>query len=133
MEEDVTILIVDDDADCCEMLATALAIEGYAAVTARSGEEALNALRGGCIPSLILLDFYMPGMNGDAFLRESRSMLRFKAVPAIMMTSDHLILDGAPSREANAVLRKPLRPEVVVGTIKGLLGIRSSRSRTSQS
>ena len=133
MDETVTILIVDDDNDCCEMLAAALTIEGYASVTAKSGQEALEALRGGCVPSLILLDFYMPGMNGDAFLRESRSMLPFTAVPAIMMTSDHLVLDSAASREANAVLRKPLRPEVVVGTIKGLLGIRSSKSRYSQS
>ena len=133
MDEDVTILIVDDDDDCCEMLAAALAIEGYASVTAKSGQEALDALRSGCVPSLILLDFYMPGMNGDAFLRESRSMLRFTAIPAIMMTSDHLVLDSAASREANAVLRKPFRPEVVVGTVKGLLGIRSSRARMSQS
>ena len=132
MDELVTILIVDDDDDCREMLAAALAIEGYAAVTARSGQEALHALRDGCVPSLILLDFYMPGMNGDAFLSESRSMLALTEVPAIMMTSDHRILDSVASREANAVLRKPLRPEVVVGTIKGLLGIRSSRARITQ-
>ena len=128
MDEPAIILVVDDDDDFREMLAVTLLGEGYAPVTASSGREALDVLRKGCKPALLLLDFYMPGMNGDAFLRESRAMVGFVDVPAIMMTGDHLVLDSAASREANAVLRKPFRPEVAVGTIKGLLGMRSSRA-----
>src|SRR5437773_12487304 len=68
------ILIVEDDPDIREMLTTLLASEGFYAVAAEDGLEALHLLRtvrhrAPDIPCLVLLDLKMPRLSGNEFRR----------------------------------------------------------------
>jgi two-component system KDP operon response regulator KdpE len=66
------VLIVDDEPQIRRVMTTALAANGYEAYEARTGEEAVQALRDDN-PDLILLDMNMPGMGGMAACREIRA------------------------------------------------------------
>src|SRR5687767_12792727 len=78
--DDRMILIVDDHPDTCGFLVRLLGKRGYAATCAASGEAALAALAG-VRPSLIVLDYMMPGMSGLDVLRRIRSDAALAAVP----------------------------------------------------
>jgi CheY-like chemotaxis protein len=64
-----TILVVDDEAVTRASLATLLARAGYQVMSAANGAEALQVLRAGQRPDLVLLDMIMPVSDGWAFLR----------------------------------------------------------------
>ncbi|MBN2373495.1 response regulator [bacterium] len=79
-----TVLTVDDESMICEMIGSFLESKGYAVKTALSGEAAMNVIDQG-VPDLILLDMIMPGMGGDAILKEIKS--HYKDLPVIMVTA----------------------------------------------
>ena len=84
-----TILVVDDHPITREPLARLLRHEGYDAVCAANGVEALDALQHGgaaATADLILLDLVMPKMNGVEFLKALRSDVRWRSVPVIALT-----------------------------------------------
>ena len=56
-----TVMVVDDEGDVRETVRAVLEKEGYAVVTAISGDDALKKVRGGTKPNLVLLDIMMPG------------------------------------------------------------------------
>src|SRR5215471_4078459 len=64
------VLIVDDDEDIRESVASILRVEGYDVDVACHGKEALDRLVTAAPPSLILLDLMMPVMDGRTFLQE---------------------------------------------------------------
>jgi CheY-like chemotaxis protein len=61
------ILVVDDNSDTRDALRRVLQIRGHPVVTARDGRDALAYLRGGGPASLIVLDLYMPRVDGRRF------------------------------------------------------------------
>ena len=67
MREKEEILVIDDDRVSRRMLVRALAEAGYDCREASSGVEALEMLHAAA-PSLLLLDFHMPGLNGAEVL-----------------------------------------------------------------
>lgn len=67
------ILVVDDERAHRQLLGAALERNGYAAVGAGNGEEALAALRDGSF-DLIITDLKMPGMDGVSLLRSARAL-----------------------------------------------------------
>ena len=81
-----TILVVDDHPVTREPLARLLRYEGFDAVCAANGVEALDALARDPAPDLILLDLVMPKMNGVEFLEAVRSDVRWRAIPVIALT-----------------------------------------------
>ena len=64
------VLVVEDEADLRSALVELLTIWGYRVFAARNGLEALERLRAGQEPVLMLLDLQMPVMDGDALLDE---------------------------------------------------------------
>jgi two-component system chemotaxis response regulator CheY len=63
------VLIVDDDADSRDALASALETKGYRSTQVENGQRAIEYLRSGAHPpALILLDLDMPVMDGRQFL-----------------------------------------------------------------
>src|SRR5690242_16518176 len=83
------ILVVDDDRASRRLLTRALAEAGYTCRESRSGQEALETLHAE-IPSLVLLDFHMPELNGAEVLSRLRSDQDpvLAQLPAIMLTGD---------------------------------------------
>lgn len=67
------VLVVDDEPQIRRVMRTALGANGYEPFEARTGEEALEALRE-FGPEVILLDMNMPGMGGMAACRELRAV-----------------------------------------------------------
>jgi two-component system response regulator len=106
-----TVLVVDDDPDDLEITRRALAKIGCSVtcMTACRGEDALMLLRFRAeLPSLVLLDLKMPGMNGIDTLQQIRADDRLKDVPVIIVTNSTLESDrrAALAAGANAFLHK---------------------------
>jgi CheY-like chemotaxis protein len=85
--EPLTVLLVDDDAAVAEGLAEFLADEGYAVATAKDGHAALDQLRSGLRPCVILLDLMMPGMDGWDFRREQLKDAELSHIPTIVISA----------------------------------------------
>jgi CheY-like chemotaxis protein len=83
-----SILVVEDDPALRDTLVWVLNLSGYAAVPATDGRQALDYLRAGLRPSLILLDLHMPGMDGWAFRAEQRRDPALAPIPVIVVSAE---------------------------------------------
>ncbi|HET9684554.1 MAG TPA: response regulator [Gemmatimonadaceae bacterium] len=82
-----SILVVDDDVATVDSLTEVLCLEGYSVVGAFDGETALAYLRDPRnVFSLVLLDLFMPGVNGFDVLDEKAKDPRLKTIPVVLMT-----------------------------------------------
>ncbi len=81
-----TILIVDDEASIVEIVTEVLSNEGHQVVTAPDGLIGLEILHQGLIPQLILLDLFLPGINGCDFITKVRAELQLPDLPILLMT-----------------------------------------------
>lgn len=87
MQAERHILVIEDDADVRSALAEALRDAGLCVDLAADGAEALEQLRAGPAPSVIVLDLRMPRLGGIELLRELRADPRFEHLPVITMTA----------------------------------------------
>jgi CheY-like chemotaxis protein len=85
MSPSPAILVIDDHPVAREPLATLLRYEGYDAICAGNGLEALDSMKL-LRPDLILLDVLMPKMNGLEFLERVRADPLFRDIPVIALT-----------------------------------------------
>ncbi|NTV44129.1 MAG: response regulator [Candidatus Yonathbacteria bacterium] len=81
-----TILVADDETPLRKALALALTHAGYTVVEAANGQDAITAANAQR-PSLVILDVFMPGMDGRAVLRELRSREDMMHTPVILLTN----------------------------------------------
>src|SRR5262245_5249331 len=107
------VLIVEDDLDTREMLETFLSIEGFEAVGAEDGLEALHILRSvqrraPHVPCLILLDLSMPRLSGGEFRRAQLKDPKLAGVPVVIMSGAADIEQQARNLGAVAALAKPI-------------------------
>ena len=63
------ILIVDDEESICQFLRGILLDEGYEVLTANSGEDGIKVVDEE-LPNLVLLDIWLPGMDGIETLKQ---------------------------------------------------------------
>jgi two-component system chemotaxis response regulator CheY len=82
-----TILVVEDDRDTRDVVAELLREEGYSVTTAENGRLALDRLRHGDLPALILLDLRMPVLDGWTFLDVQRDVPGIAAVPVLIFST----------------------------------------------
>ena len=104
--------MVDDDQDIRDALCELLEDEGYRAVSAANGQEALVYLNSREPPCVILLDLMMPVMDGWEFRRRQQSDPKFAKIPVVVITAAGKY--GAASIAAERVLPKPLQLELVL-------------------
>jgi CheY-like chemotaxis protein len=114
-----TILIVDDEFSIAETLGEILTWEGYAVVLAPNGQAGLTEIER-AMPSLVLLDFMMPVMDGLALLRIIRSRAELQHLPVILMTAARLAVPPT-ERQFDALLRKPFEVDAVLKLVQTLL------------
>jgi sigma-B regulation protein RsbU (phosphoserine phosphatase) len=124
------ILVVDDDAMSRRVLAQLLSAAGYNCRVSKDGSEALDTIHARP-PSLLLLDFDMPGPNGAEVLRRLRSDddLAVAQVPVIMLTAHGSEQSEVSCLQAGAddFVTKPVNASVLRARIETQLRLRSMR------
>lgn len=114
------VLIADDQLALRIMLATAIEVAGYVALSAADGAEALELARTNEI-GVILLDLRMPGLSGEAFCEQYRA--GGGQAPIVIMTGssvstvDEVIVRCRP----DAVLKKPFSLQELLPLVERLL------------
>ena len=100
-----TVLVVDDDYDLRETMRDVLEEEGYLVQTASNGQDALDCLRDGESPEVVLLDLMMPVMDGWHFLDEIARDSALADIPVVVMSASK---EGLRSLGDKVFLGKPL-------------------------
>ncbi|MFC1896186.1 sigma-54-dependent transcriptional regulator, partial [Thermodesulfobacteriota bacterium] len=118
-----SILIVDDEKPILQSLGGILEDEGFEVLTASNGYEALKRLEKEG-PELVLLDIWMPGMDGIETLGEIKKEYPF--LPVIMITGHGTIETAVSATKLGAYdfIEKPLSVEKVILTINNALNFR---------
>jgi len=103
----LSVLVVDDEPDACDVLARLLARAGHRARCVPNGREALAAVVAGAY-DVVVLDLLMPAMDGPTFLDIVRSYLRLQSLPVVVLTAapDGPLADRARQHGVAAVLAK---------------------------
>lgn len=114
---DAEVLIVDDDAPSCSMLADILDFEGYTVACSPNGKEALDYLRSGPPPRLIILDLQMPVMDGWQFRREQKMDNGLCEIPVVVLSG----LLGSAEIQADAIMHKPVDLERLLILLRDLV------------
>ncbi len=113
------ILVVDDETRISRMIRMNLEHDGYEVIEAQSGQQALDLVRSR-MPSLVILDVMMPGLDGF----ETLSILReISQVPVIMLTAKGEEEDRIRGLELGAddYVTKPFSPRELVSRVKAVL------------
>jgi PleD family two-component response regulator len=84
-EEKSTILVVEDDVDVADMLNAYFRVQGYEAITANWGEEAVR-VSNSSQPDLVILDIRLPDIDGYEVARRLRDNRRTADIPIIFLT-----------------------------------------------
>jgi CheY-like chemotaxis protein len=106
------IALVEDDPDIAVLAAMTLEdFGGFAVVHFSSGEAALEGLAAAA-PDLAILDYSMPGMNGDTLLSAMRASKHLAAIPVVFMTASVMPAHVTRLKALGAieVIKKPFDP-----------------------
>jgi two-component system, LuxR family, response regulator FixJ len=123
------VYIVDDDEAVCQSLERMLRTAGFATVTYGSGIAFLDAAAAGLAPGCLLLDMWMPGMDGlDVQSRMGERGLRH---PVVVMTGHGDVLTAVRAMKAGAVdfIEKPFIPHALLKAIEVALAGRERRAQ----
>jgi DNA-binding response OmpR family regulator len=123
---DKKILIIEDELPMLKALSDKFGLEGFSTFEARNGEEGLDvALKNK--PDLILLDLFMPVMDGKAMMEKLRQDVWGKTVPIIILTNlnpdDKTLNEILESGPAYYFIKSKWRLEDLVARVKKELGI----------
>jgi CheY-like chemotaxis protein/Tfp pilus assembly protein PilZ len=123
------ILLVDDVELFLELEKSFLARESFSLHTARNGREALEKARS-LRPDVILLDLYMPDLDGDVVCRTLKSSAPTSSIPVIMISSDsgHATRDRCFAAGCDGFVAKPLQREPLLAIIEEMLKVAQRRS-----
>ena len=102
------ILIVEDDAALREALGQVLADEGYGLASARDGLEAVNYLKKGNRPDVILLDLSMPVVNGWEFRMFQKRDPELARIPVVIITAGDYSREEVAWLEPSDLIHKPV-------------------------
>lgn len=118
-----TILVVDDSVTMIMSLKTALTMNGFEVETASNGQLALDKMKGGLKPNLILTDVNMPVMGGLELIKSVREMPGFRFVPILTLTTEteSAKRDEGKRLGATGWLVKPIVAEDLLKVIKKVL------------
>jgi two-component system, chemotaxis family, CheB/CheR fusion protein len=126
-----TVYVVDDDQNICDSMCALLESHGYTATTFQTCEGFLsqyNAGGGGCL----VIDAYLPGMNGFALLQQLNNA--DDALPAIMITGNSDVPMAVQAMKAGAVdfIEKPVSPDDLLASVARALEQSRDVSKAAQ-
>lgn len=112
------VLVIEDDFDLREVIATEIAAAGHQVQTAPDGASAWQLLHSGApLPQVIVLDLMMPHMDGQTFRVQQLAEPKLAEIPTLVMTAKTL---DTPTRAALGkipILAKPFPSDVLLAAI----------------
>ncbi len=114
-----TILIVDDAQTMRQMVGFTLKSRGYSVVEACDGKEALEKLKNGLNPDMIITDLNMPEMDGISFIKAVRGLTGKRYIPILMLTTESMEEKKREGQAAGATgwIVKPFTPEQLLKVV----------------
>ena len=130
-DEKATVLIIDDDPDFTETVATMLEAGGYAVISATDGQKGLDMVREQ-EPDLIILDVMMDsmyeGFSVMSTLRGTPEFLDYRDIPIIMASavkqeygSRFTLPEGGEHLQGDVYMDKPVKPQELLENVAKLL------------
>jgi DNA-binding response OmpR family regulator len=120
-----TVLLVDDDPQLSHIVSMYFEIEGFAVLTADTGEKALELLNDSR-PDVVLLDLMMPGMDGLEVCRRIRANPRLMNLRVIVFTAAETREDELREAGADAFIAKPYSLQGLGQMVRDLIAARSA-------
>lgn len=120
------VLVIDDDPDICNLLQMYFKLEGFDTRTAGNRKEIVAAFRRTPLPDLVLLDVWMPDVNGFDVLAKLRQHPVLKKLPVIMLTAEatrEAVLKGILGG-ADGYITKPFQIHPLIKAVKTVLGLK---------
>jgi len=116
------ILVVEDEPSIAELIAINLTHAGYEVERAMQADIAA-ALMKEKLPSLLILDWMLPGKSGVQFARELRANERTRGLPILMLTAKSEEVDKVLGLDSGAddYVTKPFSPKELVARVRALL------------
>ena len=125
-----TILVVDDDPGLLALTTELLSGDGHRVLVASSGEDALAMVRA-VRTDLILLDYYMPEMNGLEVVQRLKADAATRRIPVVALTSGSAEDANKLSRAGSVgVILKPFEPTEFLRLITDILNQTVGRRRS---
>jgi DNA-binding response OmpR family regulator len=120
------ILVVDDEEDVVRYFKTLLEDNGYQALTARDGDEAMKQIRADR-PDLVTLDISMPNRSGVRVYRDIKENAELRSIPVLVVTGiQHEFKQFISTRNQvpppDGYLEKPVELKDVLAEVKRLVG-----------
>ena len=117
-----TILVVDDEAEICDLVSYNLAREGYRVVAEHDGAAGLERIFK-APPDLVVLDLLLPKLSGLEVLEAIRGETRTKRLPVLVLTARGTEMDKLVGfeRGADDYLTKPFSPKELVARVSAIL------------
>jgi CheY-like chemotaxis protein len=114
------VLLVEDDPIARTLLGAILEAAGYGVATAANGREALDLLRNGEKPFVILLDLKMPVMSGWEFREEQNRDPVLADIPVFVLSGGSELDEIVVSLGAAGYFSKPVDPDEMLAKIQAL-------------
>jgi two-component system, OmpR family, phosphate regulon response regulator PhoB len=123
------ILVVEDESAIAELVAINLRHAGFTVSVAATAEDAQREVDR-ALPSLVLLDWMLPGQSGVALARRWRADARTRDLPVIMLTARAEEADMVTGLKAGAddYLTKPFSPKELLARIRAVLRRRAPQA-----
>ena len=119
----MTVLVVDDSVTMLMSLKTTLSMNGFQVETASQGQAALDKLKAGLKPNLILTDINMPVMGGMELIGRVRAIPGLRFIPILTLTTESEAFKREEGKRLGATgwLVKPVAGDDLVRVIKKVL------------
>lgn len=113
------VLIVEDQANERELLATCLRLGGIEVATASNGREAFDYLHEHDLPDLVLLDMRMPEVDGPTFLKNVRDDIRLHTLRVFAVSGSPRSEFESNSLPLDGWFMKPVRVDSLLQAVRG--------------
>jgi CheY-like chemotaxis protein len=112
------VLVADDDLETRAATTEILIDAGYVPATARNGLEALEHLRAGLRPAVLVVDLYMPLMDGEALCRALDQDPQHALIPRILLSGNEAAASRQSACGAVFFISKPVDGEKLIRAVE---------------
>jgi DNA-binding NtrC family response regulator len=118
--ENKRVLIVDDDADMCEILQTIFTYEGID-VSLSDGCDNIIDVINDCHPHVVMLDYLLKGVNGGELCHQVKTSAKWGHIPVAIISAYPRVLQSLGTYGCNLFIEKPFDVDILLRQIKNLI------------